>query len=437
MKLIGLATLIAGVVCAGSAFAQTVDTITDGDVLFGQHSATNVQFSPNFNVNPTSIGNSVSPTFNAIGFGGNWEANQAFGSNYSTYTSGGRGYGQFSLFAFRHGPGGGANGPASSDFGLGSIVYKDSYLSTSNVGEVDGGYIVVRQGVSGDAGGILIDAEKVGNVGGITGVEAVAKTLATTTFTGSISGYSLTTAATLSTGRTITGTGVTVGTMITGPKVGGAYPVNISQTVTSSTLTASWPSSGVDTIIAYNESGKSPAGVNAECHYGQCGIAFNARLCDESTGNGTCSTGPNPPSWTAFLQQQTSRDDSTRNFLVDNVGQLYLGVPTNQMVFTVNPTTGTLAVLGTSATCCLLTLNQSGNLSTSGTVTSAGVITNNFIRTTPTTYAGLSTADPSPSVGDRAYITDAHYCTFNSDVVGGGYSLKCPVIFDGSHWIAG
>jgi hypothetical protein len=44
-------------------------------------------------------------------------------------------------------------------------------------------------------------------------------------------------------------------------------------------------------------------------------------------------------------------------------------------------------------------------------------------RTVPTTVAGLAATDASPSVGDRAVVTDAASCAFNSAVAGGG-SIK-------------
>jgi hypothetical protein len=56
-------------------------------------------------------------------------------------------------------------------------------------------------------------------------------------------------------------------------------------------------------------------------------------------------------------------------------------------------------------------------------------------RTVPTTVAGLAATDASPSVGDRAVVTDAASCAFNSAVAGGG-SIKCPVVYAGS-WVAG
>jgi len=67
--------------------------------------------------------------------------------------------------------------------------------------------------------------------------------------------------------------------------------------------------------------------------------------------------------------------------------------------------------------------------------TAAAPIMASIYRTTPTTVSGLSTADASPAVGDRAVVTDATACTFNSAVTGGG-STKCPVVYTGS-WVAG
>lgn len=57
-------------------------------------------------------------------------------------------------------------------------------------------------------------------------------------------------------------------------------------------------------------------------------------------------------------------------------------------------------------------------------------------RTSPTTVSGLATLDASPSAGDRAFVTDAVTCSFNSVVSGGG-SIRCPVIYNGSAWAAG
>lgn len=66
----------------------------------------------------------------------------------------------------------------------------------------------------------------------------------------------------------------------------------------------------------------------------------------------------------------------------------------------------------------------------------AGGVQGAFVRTYATTYAGLTTADPSPVRGDRAYITDSTSCSFNSSVSGGG-STSCPVVYNGVTWVAG
>ncbi len=59
-----------------------------------------------------------------------------------------------------------------------------------------------------------------------------------------------------------------------------------------------------------------------------------------------------------------------------------------------------------------------------------------FLNIMPTTVSGLSTADPSPAAGDRAFVTDATACTFGSTLTGSS-STKCPVYYDGSAWRAG
>lgn len=59
-----------------------------------------------------------------------------------------------------------------------------------------------------------------------------------------------------------------------------------------------------------------------------------------------------------------------------------------------------------------------------------------YIRLSTTTVSGLATADSSPGAGDQAFVTDATSCTFNSSVIGGG-STKCPVVYNGTAWVAG
>ena len=73
-------------------------------------------------------------------------------------------------------------------------------------------------------------------------------------------------------------------------------------------------------------------------------------------------------------------------------------------------------------------VTSAGSVNIGGTATVAkGVIT------PPMTVATLP---PSPSAGQTDYVTDATICTFNSGVTGGG-STHCPVVYNGSVWVAG
>jgi hypothetical protein len=77
-------------------------------------------------------------------------------------------------------------------------------------------------------------------------------------------------------------------------------------------------------------------------------------------------------------------------------------------------------------------LTGNGYLSIKQPVRSMG----NFIGASATTVSGLASTDSSPIAGDRGFVTDATSCTFNSSVTGGG-STKCPVVYNGSAWVAG
>lgn len=71
--------------------------------------------------------------------------------------------------------GGNSNGPGSSVYPVWLHSQKTDYLTSTTTGEVDGGYILVNQGLNGDAGGLLIAVNKVdGGTGGITCIETVA-----------------------------------------------------------------------------------------------------------------------------------------------------------------------------------------------------------------------------------------------------------------------
>jgi len=72
--------------------------------------------------------------------------------------------------------GSGTNGPSRADTATFFCVEKDNWLTTTQDGEIDGQYIVCKQGSKADVGGILIDIEKVKlGTGGSVGVEIANK----------------------------------------------------------------------------------------------------------------------------------------------------------------------------------------------------------------------------------------------------------------------
>lgn len=115
----------------------------------------------------TANGYDISSTLAAIGFGGTWYANNIFSSSFATTHSEGR----FTGVNIRVATGSGVNGPGTADYAGADIIYKLDYLTSAVAGEVNGRYVIVRQGTSGDAGGLLIDVQKVGSVGGQTPIE--------------------------------------------------------------------------------------------------------------------------------------------------------------------------------------------------------------------------------------------------------------------------
>jgi hypothetical protein len=69
-----------------------------------------------------------------------------------------------------------ANGPENAGYALVVNTEKESFLTSAVEGEVDGQYIIVRQGQKDDVGGLLIDVAKVGgDTGGVTSIEAASQ----------------------------------------------------------------------------------------------------------------------------------------------------------------------------------------------------------------------------------------------------------------------
>lgn len=84
----------------------------------------------------------------------------------------------------------------------------------------------------------------------------------------------------------------------------------------------------------------------------------------------------------------------------------------------------------------LVTIDDSGNISTPGTITAgAGGSDPGTVTPAPATVATLPTCD-SGLAGGRASVTDANSTTFLASVAGGG-SNKVPVFCDGSAWKIG
>jgi hypothetical protein len=70
-------------------------------------------------------------------------------------------------------------------------------------------------------------------------------------------------------------------------------------------------------------------------------------------------------------------------------------------------------------------------------VTPTGAVEALYVNTGSTTVAGLARIDPAPRAGDRSFVTDADSCAFNSAISHTTGSTRCPVVYDGEHWIAG
>lgn len=120
--------------------------------------------------------------------------------------------------------------------------------TTLTVSAVASGVLVAGQTISGTGvvNGTTIVAQLTGTAGSTgTYQVSISQTVASTTITGSGGGLTVTavTTGTLAVGQTITGSGVTASTTITALATGaggtGKYAVNISQTVSSTTITAS------------------------------------------------------------------------------------------------------------------------------------------------------------------------------------------------------
>jgi len=113
--------------------------------------------------------------------------------------------------------------------------------------------------------------------------------------------------------------------------------------------------------VAFDEAGTTPVGINTECRWGNCFAAYQSRLFDESGGT-------SPPNWTYFLFYANTRSVANRLYAVDAAGGVHIGSPTNEVVESVNGSSGVLSWLNTGSAAPLATLDQSGTYTASNLV---------------------------------------------------------------------
>jgi hypothetical protein len=183
------------------------------------------------------------------------------------------------------------------------------------------------------------------------------------------------------------------------------------------------------------------------------GVMFDSTALSGNNGSSGFATAIAMPKGDTVAWYDSTATSSS-NFIVGNASTHTVGssiwLQDGNTIFT-NGSAQTSVVVQTPASATNM-LNlfgsatmQSVGLSASGSDSSisiaitpkdgGAVVINGPLRVAPTTVSGLSTFDPTPSLGDRAMVTDATTCVFNSVVKGGG-SIICPVIYTGS-WVGG
>jgi hypothetical protein len=162
-----------------------------------------------------------------------------------------------------------------------TVPYDSTQPNSAQEGEVDGLYIIARQGDKGDVGGVLVDVAKVEGPSGNGGYQ-------------------------------------------------GQTPIEAKSAVLSRTQSspAGIPSikKVVQAVIAFNEDNLNGSmqsiGICSEMRVGEGEAAFAARLFDESGGLNT--VGP-APSWKWSFVNQITRAASSRNFGIDGAGRVHFG----------------------------------------------------------------------------------------------------------------
>ena len=114
------------------------------------------------NLASTAAGSYMTEPFGDVGFGGAWRANSSMMLAYP-----GEHLAGIAAFAMVNKSEGSLhNGPANAAYGAFVLSYKADYLTSTRAGELDGLFIITRQGLYSDVAGILLDTRKVGDIDG-------------------------------------------------------------------------------------------------------------------------------------------------------------------------------------------------------------------------------------------------------------------------------
>ena len=214
--------------------------------------------------------------------------------------------------------GGHPNGPSNQRSGQWLMVQKENFLTTDKTGEIDGAYIVVRQGAKDDAGGILIDAAKVFGSGADTGG-------------------------------------------LTPMEVSGAK-IDPAGTTTHRVHAIPAFMEGLGGITAGNGSG-----MYLEARAGAIHSGIHVVGRSDLAG---------APSFSSVLYAATSRDPASRYFRISGLGEVFLGSPAEQV--SLRYVGGALNFRNTDGSANLMSLNQAGGLGVAGGFYSPGVDGANF-----------------------------------------------------------
>lgn len=292
--------------------------------------------------------------------------------------------------------GSGVNGPGAADLGMQISVVKNSYSTSTALGELDGLYTFVRNGYD-DAGGFLT------NVGVANGAGYILEGNSEQ-FNGNFS----TVLQQWDVQLGAISTGYTGGAFAWGEVINGLVGGNLTGGLLIQTATGADMGNAIQ--VANNNNGNTtftltPGGV----------------MTDNYTNSNITVPGIVLNSWGTYsvfgLSQAGNAEgalvvDSNGDLLVDARATVFIGYPS----------------IGTN------TVNfQNGKT----TVDAAGDWTHTvgFSRPAMTVVGNLSAIDASPQAGDVLSVSDATSCTANGNVTGGG-NVTCALVYSGASWKA-